>query len=363
MLANVTRTLLRTRFFVLSAVLFGGCLGAAQISGHGRIVEVTVHSRSLETNLLRDSPDRNVKIYLPPAYDVDPARRFPVIYHLHGYSLHSVLDDWVGVFQESMDSFIAKNPSRQMIVVIPDGLNAVSGSFWVNSSVEGGWEDFVASELPGYLDKAYRTIADRNSRAISGHSMGGFAALRMGELHSDVFSVVYAFSPCCTDFINDMTSANPAWNDVLKFHALSDVHAAIEHDQFWAAALAAFAIATSPDPNAPIKADLPYALQNGKAVPVPAVIERWESSMPDHLAANHVENLKSLKGLALDYGLEDPFTHIPAGANKFVQVLMQNGVPIWFETYHGDHNSGVPERVGSRMLPFVAERLNFEPAK
>lgn len=335
----------------------------AQAETCGKFVEVAVHAKGLENNLLGDSPDRKVEVYLPPSYCSDPVRRFPVLYHLHGYSLHSVLGDWVSVFQEALDSIPEKNSSKQMIIIVPDGLNAVSGSFWMNSSIGGRWEDFVASELPAYVDEHYRTIRNRTARAISGHSMGGFAALRMGELHSDVFSVVYAFSPCCTDFINDMTSSNPAWQEVLKFQGLNDVRTAISHDQFWPAALAAFAVAVSPDLGAPMKAKLPYVLENGGAVPVSDVIKRWESAMPDHLAWDHIASLKSLTGLALDYGLEDEFTHIPAGANEFTQVLEKNGVPFHFESYHGDHNQRVPERVRTQLIPFVAEKLAFDEAK
>jgi len=348
--------------YLLFAVMLFPSLGIAQINARGRFVEVTMHAKSLEHNLLGDSPDRKIKIYLPASYDTDPVRRFPVLYHLHGYSLHSVLDDWAGVFQDAADAFNTKNPLQQMIVVIPDGFSAVAGSFWMNSAVGGAWEDFVALELPEYIDAHYRTIASRAARAISGHSMGGFAALRMGELHSDRFSVVYAFSPCCSDFVGDMTSSNSAWRDVVQFQNLNDLRNAIDQNKFWPAALVAFAIAVSPDPNVPLKADLPYKLESGKLVPVADTIERWELAMPDHLVSNHIANLRSLNGLALDYGLEDQFTHIPMAANSFTQALERNRVPFYFESYHGDHNTGVPERVSTRLLPFVAEKLVFKRA-
>lgn len=348
---------------MFAAMLVLGPSSFSQTIAQGKFIEVVVHARTLENNGLADSPDRKVAVYLPPAYESRPAERFPVLYHLHGYSLHSVLGDWVAVFQEAMDTFIAKNPSKQLIVVIPDGFNAVGGSFWINSSVEGGWEDFVSSELPRYIDEHYRTINNRNSRAISGHSMGGFAALRMGELHSEMFSVVYAFSPCCTDFIKDMTSENSAWRQVLQLKNPSDIHRAMEENQFWTAALAAFAIATSPDPKAAVKADFPYVMRNGKMLTIHKTMDRWYGAMPDHLVPSHVPNLKSLRGLAFDYGLEDGFTHIPAGADELTHLLEKNGIPFLFESYHGDHNSGVPVRVGTRLLPFMAEKLVFDNVK
>src|SRR5215831_7876339 len=110
---------------LFTALLFPS-LGIAQINAHGRFAEVTVHAKNLENNLLGDSPNRKIKIYLPAAYDTDPNRRFPLLYHLHGYSLHSILDDWAAVFQDALDAFGAKNPLQQMIVVIPDGFSAVA---------------------------------------------------------------------------------------------------------------------------------------------------------------------------------------------------------------------------------------------
>ena len=85
-------------------------VGMGQVEAHGRFVSATVHAKSLEHNRLGDSADRDVEIYLPPAYDSDPNRSFPVLYHFHGFSTHSVLKDWVSVFQQAMDDFVAKNP-------------------------------------------------------------------------------------------------------------------------------------------------------------------------------------------------------------------------------------------------------------
>ncbi len=72
-------------FFAAVPLLIVLLLQIPALSQEGRIVRTTVCSRALQGNLLGDSPERNVTIYLPPAYDDEPEWRFPVVYLLHGY--------------------------------------------------------------------------------------------------------------------------------------------------------------------------------------------------------------------------------------------------------------------------------------
>src|SRR6185503_6664502 len=66
-----------------------------------------------------------------------------------------------------------------------------------NSLTTGDWEAYISSDLTGYIDSHYRTIADRSARGLSGHSMGGYGTMRIGMKHPEVFSVLYAMSSCC----------------------------------------------------------------------------------------------------------------------------------------------------------------------
>jgi len=77
--------------FALIAVAFTVGLSNTQLAGQqpnpgGTIERITVHGRSLEGNLEGDSPDRPVIVYLPPSYEKETARRYPVLYYLHGYT-------------------------------------------------------------------------------------------------------------------------------------------------------------------------------------------------------------------------------------------------------------------------------------
>ncbi len=328
---------------------------------HGTLEHVDIPALSLAGNQLGDPTTQKCLVYLPAGYAEKTERRYPVLYLLHGFSLGPVLEDWGNVVREAMDRYVAANPARAFLVVIPNGANALHGSYYLNSTVGGNWENYITADLVRFIDEHYRTIATKPGRAIAGHSMGGFAALRLAMLHSEEYNAAYAMSPCCLDLQDDFTSSNPAWKQVLAMKSAADVQAAAAKDEFWATALAAFAVAASPDAKVPLLADLPYREQGGKVVPVPAVMTRWRAVMPLDLISSHAAALQSLSGLAIDYGYEDDFSHIPDTALQFGEKLLALHVPVVVEGYHGDHNNQVASRVGSRMIPYIAEHLTFAP--
>ena len=104
-----------------------------------------------------------------------------------------------------MDKAIAGG-LKPMIVVMPDARTRAGGSFYVNSSADGRWEDFITHDLVQSIDSRFRTLpGDRRHRAIAGHSMGGYGALYLAFRHPDVFGSVYALSPCCLEFVGDLS--------------------------------------------------------------------------------------------------------------------------------------------------------------
>ena len=73
-------------------------------------------------------------------------------------------------------------PHHLLDVVAPDAFSLHNGSFYSNSKTTGDWETFIAVELVKYIDDHYRTIPNRMSRGLTGHSMGGHGALTLGLL-------------------------------------------------------------------------------------------------------------------------------------------------------------------------------------
>ena len=84
-----------------------------------------------------------------------------------------------------------------MIVVLPDSKTRHNGSMYSSSPTGGDFERFVARDLVAHVDAHYRTLPDRASRGLVGHSMGGYGATRIGRKHADVFGSLYVMSPCC----------------------------------------------------------------------------------------------------------------------------------------------------------------------
>jgi enterochelin esterase-like enzyme len=129
-------------------------------------------------------------VYLPPDYAAS-ARRYPVVYLLHGYT-----DDesgWIqfGEVGLAADRAIAEREIPPMIIVMPDG----GVTFYINDAAgKVCYEDMIAQELIPYIDATYRTRPSREFRGIAGLSMGGFGTLVLSMRHPELFAAGAAFS-------------------------------------------------------------------------------------------------------------------------------------------------------------------------
>ena len=161
----------------------------------GTIEHITVHGKALEGNLEGDSPDREVTVYLPPSYASDQARRFPVIYLLHGYGgRDDTFTERLAKLAASADTLAGAQGFSEPIVVTPNAYSLHKGSMYSSSPTTGDWERFIADDLVSYMDSHYRTLADRKSRGLAGHAMGGYGAIRIGMKRPDVFFSLYLMS-------------------------------------------------------------------------------------------------------------------------------------------------------------------------
>ncbi len=162
------------------------------------VEHIKVHGKSLENNLEGDSPDRDVTVYLPPSYLTDKSRRYPVVYLLHGYGgRDDTFNGRLATLPDTADKLAASGGAKEMIVVTPSAYTLHKGSMYSNSPTTGDWESYVAVDLVAYMDSHYRTIPNRLSRGLGGHSMGGYGAVRIGMKRPDVFSALYLMSSCC----------------------------------------------------------------------------------------------------------------------------------------------------------------------
>jgi enterochelin esterase-like enzyme len=160
------------------------------------VEQIKIHGIALEGNLEGDAVDRDVFVYLPPSYGKEKSRRYPVVYALHGYSIGA--EQWKHEIHvpQTIEGAFAQG-AKEMIVVLPDSKTLHNGSMYSSSVTTGDFEQFIAHDVVAYIDAHYRTIPDRQSRGLVGHSMGGYGATRIGMTHADVFGSLYIMSPCC----------------------------------------------------------------------------------------------------------------------------------------------------------------------
>jgi S-formylglutathione hydrolase FrmB len=318
----------------------------------GKLERVKVHGKSLEGNLMGETASPEVSIYLPPSYLTERNRRFPVVYLLHGYTgtdLSYFGTNPARQLHASADRLFTARTVREMILVMPNAMNAYGGSMYGNSPTTGDWEGYVAEDLVAYMDKNYRTIPTREGRGLAGHSMGGYGTLRIGMKRPDVFSALYALSSCC---LNEGTvragrGGEPSAAELVK--SIDEVRGR----RGGAAGTLARAASWAPNPaNPPLYLDLPT--KSGQVVPEVAV--KWAANSPVAMLDQYVPNLKKLTAFAIDIGLQDSLI---ASNEVFVERLNRFGVPHTYETYEGDHGNRVPERLEHHVLPFFSRHLSF----
>jgi len=310
------------------------------------VERITVHGASLEGNLEGDAVDRDVIVFLPPSYRSEPRRRYPVVYALHGYSIGA--EQWsheIHVPQTIEGAFALG--AREMIVVLPDSKTRHNGSMYSSSVTTGDFERFIAHDLVAYIDAHYRTIPDRRSRGLVGHSMGGYGAARIGMKHPDVFGSLYIMSPCCLS-ARGAGPANPAADSALAAVRTPEDEAKLG---FFVRAQLASAAAWSPDPkNPPLYLDLPTK----DGVAQPDVLARWAANAPLAFVDQYIGNLRMYDAIAMDVGDQDG---LRVDAGKLHDVLDAYGIPNGFEVYGGTHTSAVADRFQNHVLPFFGAHL------
>ncbi|NNE98901.1 MAG: hypothetical protein HKN25_07760 [Pyrinomonadaceae bacterium] len=335
---------------------------------NGKLVRDVVHGKSLENTVTRENPDRSVSIYLPPSYEKDKNRRYPVIYLLHG--IGDTDRTWSTQWTDDgdkpipysgapdiMNRGIAAGKFGEMIIVMPDQRTKMFGSWYVNSSVTGNWEDFTVKELVSYVDQKYRTLSEAKHRGLAGHSMGGYGAITIGMKHPEVFSVIYALNPAIIDWAADITINTPAFYEVLTIKSADE----LLQKEFYVAGTVSVAQAFSPNPNnPPFYCDFPFKVVNGKRVPSEPGFSKWQEHSPINMVKKYRSNLVKLRGLRFDSGYEDEFKFIPPNSRAFSSELTNHGVEHIFEEYNGDHRNRLPGKRGrimTELLPYFWDLL------
>jgi enterochelin esterase-like enzyme len=311
------------------------------------VERIRVHGAALEGNLEGNAVDRDVIVFLPPSYARERTRRYPVIYALHGYSIGAAQWSEEIHVPQTIEGAFARGAS-ETIVVLPDSKTVHNGSMYSSSVTTGDFETFIARDLVHYIDGHYRTIADRNSRGLVGHSMGGYGATRIGMKHADVFGSLYIMSPCCLS-ARGAGPANPASEEAL---AAVKTPADSAKLPFGLRAQLASAAAWSPNPrNPPLYLDLPFGANQ------PGVLARWAANAPLAFIDQYVSNLRQYRAIAIDVGDQDG---LRTDTGKLHDVLANYSIAHEFEVYPGTHTSDVAIRFQDHVMPFFSRTLAFD---
>lgn len=156
---------------------------------------------------------RRVFVYCPPGYDTDRDARYPVLYLQHGGAEDERGWPNQGRAAFILDNLIAERKAVPMLVVMEKGYASRAGE----TVAPGGpprpgqarqnlgrmfsaFEDVVTKDLIPYIDSTFRTIPDREHRALAGLSMGGMQAYTIGLKHTDLFSSIGGFSGAGSGF-------------------------------------------------------------------------------------------------------------------------------------------------------------------
>jgi len=352
---------MKRRIIQLAVTIFCILLiGLVAIAQDGKILRTTVHSPSLEGNLFKDSPDRNVTIYLPPSYDTDPGMSYPVVCLLHGYTVTDVY--WTGGnyisngnIKDWMKSWLKDGKVKEMILVMPNSYNTLQGSWYTNSVATGNWGDFIAKDLVQYIDSHYRTLRQRESRAVIGHSMGGYGGMTLGMDYPDVFGCMGSLAGLL-DMNNYPTRINWAFAQGARLKNLSDFYS----QSFDVQLSIAMSAALSPNPDKPpFYADFPWEYDESNNLKQNQAV--WDKFLARDVLKripSNVESLRRMKAIYIDCGTSDEFNVI-VDAWLVRDELQSLGIPNHYEEFSGNHICCFMNSTGNALEVF-SKAMSFE---
>ncbi|MDQ2933795.1 MAG: alpha/beta hydrolase-fold protein [Chloroflexota bacterium] len=312
----------------------------------GRLYEHVLDSRALADNPLGDPHLRPLWVYTPPGYEEAAARRYPTIYLIQG--LTGQLDMWrnrsafSSTTPEDVDALFTEG-CPPTIVVYVDAWTSLGGSQFLDSPATGRYHTYLCDEVVPWVDLSYRTVADRDHRAIAGKSSGGYGAMVTAMLRPELFG---AFATHAGDALFEVCYG-PDFREAVR--ALRDGYES-SYAAFWAdfrsrrgrskstdgVLLNVWCMAACYSADADGTVRLPFEVGTGRLIP--DIWERWLHWDPVRMAARHTEALQSMRAIWIDAGRSDDF-YLDLGAQAFHAELSALGIDqsVRFELFEGTH--------------------------
>jgi S-formylglutathione hydrolase FrmB len=313
----------------------------------GRLDEHVITSELLRGNPLGDPCERPLWVYVPPGYDDDPGRRYPVVYVIQGYTGHVAMwrnrSPFRQPFIETADAMFGRGEAPPALVVYVDAWTAYGGSQFVDSPGTGRYHSYLCEEVVPWVDARYRTRPDAAHRAITGKSSGGFGAMITPMLRPDLFGALAThagdtlYEHC---YLRDFGPAVRAlraydgdigrwWDDFRSRVAFTQ-----PADQDLLGLLGVAACFSAGEDGS---AELPFDPRTG--VLRPEVWERWLDWDPVRMVPRYAAALRSLRAIWVDAGTADDY-FLDLGALAFRDALDDVGVAgdvVRFELFDATH--------------------------
>ena len=371
---------MKTKYFflvLLAVIMFQSCDSESEpVQINSKLEHRVFTSQALTNNYIRNSDFRYMQIYTPAGYNSNGNIYYPVIYLLHGlpfseyaFSNKEIWNKWIdpnGVFknfpdfpqegfQEWIDGLILSKKIDPIIIVIPNAVCKFGFSFYSNSALNGNFEDYIAKDLVNYIDNNYKTINNKDARAVIGFSQGGYGAIKLGMKHADKFSVIASHSAplvfeAFKSYIPMIIAENP-----------EGIKGPPDPSKFLTYAYYAMGAAWSPNINNQniiiepfsYSVDLPFATPSGEVID--HVWAKWLENDPFTMLDTYGNDFKSLNGIYFDCGKLDEFGWgVPY--EFFIQKLDAYGI-----TYTNElHDYGHFDKMFSRLeisLSFCSDKM------
>ena len=312
--------------------IYSHMLILSAISAQGTVEINYFYSEALQV-------DCGYTIHLPEGYN-DSDEHYPTLYFLHGFGMNHYL--LYGGIHDIMDSLVSVGQVDPFIIVRPDGSTSpYLGSFYTNSALYGDFEDYIIYDLIEHIDNTYRTIDHRLYRGISGHSMGGYGATKLGIKYYDLFGSVSSHSGALvfdnlTDLIPDLMDET-WWN---PFGLFMPTNGLVSLFMFGASG------AFSPNLDLlPWYVDLPVDY-NGDVIQ--SVWDLWMPHDPQRIAQDSISVLPLLD-YYLDCGDQDEY-YFEAHAMDFHAFLDSFNLDHEYHIYSGYHWTNIDSRYAFSLI-------------
>jgi putative esterase len=331
----------------------------------GRIDEHVISSELLRGNPLGDPAERPLWVYLPPGYDADPGRRYPVVYVIQGYTGHIAMwrnrSPYRQPFPETADAVFGAGQAPGTIVVYVDAWTSYGGSQFVDSPGTGPYHSYLCNEVVPWVDAHYRTLDAAAHRAIMGKSSGGFGAMITPMLRPDLFGALAThagdslYELCyIPEFGKSARHLRDYDGDIGKWWQdfQSRTSFTKEGDQDLLMLLGVSACFSARQDGT---VELPFEPLTGQLRP--DVWQRWLDWDPVRMVPRYADQLRGLQAIWIDAGKRDEW-FLDLGATAFREGLRGIGVAdgvIHFELFDATH-MGIDYRY-PMSLAWLAHRI------